>query len=650
MSLHHLANHLASKGRHGDTTLVHMTRDEVAGLQALARRNGTTLTINPHTGLPEAFSLKSLLPMAAGAALMMTGVGAPMAAMLVGGGTWAATGSLKQGLMAGLGAYGGAGLAGMAGAGAAAGTQAAAGDVVAQEAAKDAAAEQIAAQQSAAAQQAAATNSGITGTGMGGTMAPSTTGGNFAVDANYSLATPTGDATAMGSTLTQEGTTASMGTGANPMTTTQSVSSVGGSGQGLTTPAYGGSGTLSSQGVTATGTNPIGSNLGTSTAATGAPETAGQTFMRRASANPEKFAEYGGAAIASSQMADEKKYTPPEIKHDSDMGQRFAYDSGYDNSIPGRTEPASYTKISNEEAKKLYGFAEGGNVQFPYGESVIRMADGGTAGDYSGYGSGGIQGDYSGYGANGIQGNYTGYDAPVVAPVATGVAALPAARASSVTAPANGMVYDPVSRTFIGSGPSGDNIYKGGGEYGLSEAAEKAVAEAAAQAVVDSYGGGAAQGGLMQSYASGGTTNGGMIGDLMAKLQAQGAFAGEGQSQASDTGTGYTYDAKTKQYTPNMASGGGISTLGGYSDGGRLLKGPGDGMSDNIPATIGRKQPARLADGEFVIPADVVSHLGNGSTDAGAKQLYSMMDKIRTARTGRKAQGKQINPSKYMPA
>jgi hypothetical protein len=97
-----------------------------------------------------------------------------------------------------------------------------------------------------------------------------------------------------------------------------------------------------------------------------------------------------------------------------------------------------------------------------------------------------------------------------------------------------------------------------------------------------------------------------------------------------------------------MAAGG--STLGGYSDGGRLLKGPGDGMSDNIPAKIGHKQPARLAEGEFVVPADVVSHLGNGSTDAGAKQLYRMMDKVRHARTGNPHQGKQINPRKYMPA
>jgi hypothetical protein len=100
----------------------------------------------------------------------------------------------------------------------------------------------------------------------------------------------------------------------------------------------------------------------------------------------------------------------------------------------------------------------------------------------------------------------------------------------------------------------------------------------------------------------------------------------------------------------NRFAAGGISTLGGYSDGGRLLKGPGDGMSDNIPAQIGAKQPARLADGEFVVPADVVSHLGNGSTDAGAKQLYKMMDRIRAQRTGKKKQAPQVNPSKAMPA
>ena len=111
-----------------------------------------------------------------------------------------------------------------------------------------------------------------------------------------------------------------------------------------------------------------------------------------------------------------------------------------------------------------------------------------------------------------------------------------------------------------------------------------------------------------------------------------------------------TYTAPTSDTYQTKYAGGGIASLGSYSDGGRMLKGPGDGMSDSIPARIGAKQEARLADGEFVVPADVVSHLGNGSTDAGAKQLYAMMDKVRQARTGRKAQGRQIKPNKYMPA
>jgi hypothetical protein len=89
----------------------------------------------------------------------------------------------------------------------------------------------------------------------------------------------------------------------------------------------------------------------------------------------------------------------------------------------------------------------------------------------------------------------------------------------------------------------------------------------------------------------------------------------------------------------------------GYGAGGGLhyLKSAEDGMADKIPATIDNKQPARLSGGEFVIPADVVSHLGNGNSEAGAKQLYKMMDRIRHARTGTPKQGKQINPAKFTP-
>jgi len=100
----------------------------------------------------------------------------------------------------------------------------------------------------------------------------------------------------------------------------------------------------------------------------------------------------------------------------------------------------------------------------------------------------------------------------------------------------------------------------------------------------------------------------------------------------------------------DYAMGGGIGNLGSFSDGGRLLKGPGDGISDNIPATIENKRPARLADGEFVIPARAVSELGNGSTEAGSKQLYKMLDRIAAKRKNGKGLAYQANPQKLMPA
>jgi len=102
-----------------------------------------------------------------------------------------------------------------------------------------------------------------------------------------------------------------------------------------------------------------------------------------------------------------------------------------------------------------------------------------------------------------------------------------------------------------------------------------------------------------------------------------------------------------------MASGG-ISNLGSYSDGGQLLRGPGDGVSDSIPAQIGQHQPARLAEGEFVVPARIVSELGNGSTNAGAKQLYSMIDRIQAGRRktvgGKHAYADDTKAASHLPA
>ena len=113
---------------------------------------------------------------------------------------------------------------------------------------------------------------------------------------------------------------------------------------------------------------------------------------------------------------------------------------------------------------------------------------------------------------------------------------------------------------------------------------------------------------------------------------------------------------QTRKYGPPPATakrggsvkkmqGGGIAEL----EEGRSIAGRTDGMADEIPAVIEGEQPAALSDGEFVIPADVVSHFGNGNTDAGVKVLEDMMDRIRKARTGREAQAKEINPEEFLP-
>jgi hypothetical protein len=171
-----------------------------------------------------------------------------------------------------------------------------------------------------------------------------------------------------------------------------------------------------------------------------------------------------------------------------------------------------------------------------------------------------------------------------------------------------------------------------------------------------------AEGGIAKAYAVGGPI------ETMAAMNAVGANTGypmagintpmysnpmiqrpEAVNVISPSG-----DAGVAAYSgePKFARGG-LSDLGDYSDGGRLLKGPGDGVSDSIPAVIGKRQPARLADGEFVIPARIVSELGNGSTEAGARKLYAMMDRIQKGRRKSVGKGKVAVDSKsdkHLPA
>jgi hypothetical protein len=156
-----------------------------------------------------------------------------------------------------------------------------------------------------------------------------------------------------------------------------------------------------------------------------------------------------------------------------------------------------------------------------------------------------------------------------------------------------------------------------------------------------------------------GSNKGGGYGGAAGRTDAAGkdSDAGRGQSGSGGWGRGATGGLATHYGMEHMAHGGIANlhqyNLGSYSDGGRLLKGPGDGVSDDIPATIGHGQPARLADGEFVIPARIVSEIGNGSTDAGARELYKMMDRIQAGRrktVGKDQVAKNSKAVRHLPA
>ena len=136
--------------------------------------------------------------------------------------------------------------------------------------------------------------------------------------------------------------------------------------------------------------------------------------------------------------------------------------------------------------------------------------------------------------------------------------------------------------------------------------------------------------------------------DMVARLLNMGIFTPETAAQFYQSRyPGLTAEQVQEALGQYGYAQGGLASVAPQGQG-YYLGGPTDGMADQIPATIDNRQPAALSDGEFVIPADVVSHLGNGNSNSGAQQLYGMMDKIRKARTGSTEQGKQINPQKFL--
>jgi len=491
MSLANAAQHVQSMGRGNDSMLIHMSPREIAGLQALAEQHGGTLTINPETGLPEAGFLEDILPMIAGIALSFTPIGPIASGLLVGGATAAISGDLEKGLMAGLGAFGGAGVAG--------------------------------------------------GLAKAGTAAARVGAG--AAEAGASMLDDAAVAAARGGQNISQSLANSY---------TQAAS------QGA---AQSGAIQAANQGVRQGAAQ-----------MTGAQQVGQQTAMQQA-------AQRAGMAPPSGLGA--AMQPPPASPPMSEIAQ-----GGLDRLKAMGQGVTNLTKPGNAAGALS-------DMALPLGAAMLPMISGGTPKGQM------EEEEYeptNPFIKKRLSPNFNGYvpqrPQPYYIPTGLGYARGGVTRARRLTSSNLEELPD--------FAPPG--MYYGEGIMPELEPADQA-----------------------------------------AQKQVQGAFA---QAKLKAT--------PLPRHVPIAMAGGGLSagldSLGGYSDGGRLLKGPGDGMSDDIPAHVGGEQPVRLADGEFVVSADVVSGLGNGSTDAGAKKLYEMMARVREARTGKKKQAPAIKTDKLLPA
>jgi hypothetical protein len=531
MSLHTAAKNLSSKGRGRDTLLVHMSPREVQGLQALAKSQGGSLTINPDTGLVEAGFLEQALPIVAAAAatyftagaaapaLMGAGMGATSAGILAGAGAGALIGGGSAALQgkdveqaALMGGVGGAISGGL-------GAYANAPNVFA------GGAEAAATQQAATQVGTQAATSGVDAAGNAVSMASPTASTGFISPETGMATTPPPAANLNARDIEAQ---------------------IGG--------AYGGRAPL----------NPYaGQTNAQITAATGIqpPPAPPPTYFQEAN----KLTQAGILSLPGLGAAAGENYNPPgSEQYDENSPYRMRLSNNFQGSTPVRPNP--YYRAT---------YAQGG---------MVAMAPGGLAS---------IQNNM--YPQS--QQDATQFATPTQMPTSAEIVR------SDYDAPTNPY--------------SGEMMRMNNGGSAKSKKPKRTTA--AQMAAMDSY---------------------------------EAALAGMNNAAAGaqmPSGTGAGLDPRMQLGQLGLKKGG-IADLGGYSDGGRMLKGPGDGMSDSIPGVIGGRQPARLADGEFVVPADVVSHLGNGSTDAGAKKLYAMMAKVRQARTGKKKQAPAVKSAKYMPA
>jgi len=620
MSLQLVAQHLAEKGRGPDSTLVHMSNREVAGLNALARKHGGELSVNPDTGLPEAGFLDNLLPMVAGGALTaFTGIDPMMAAGIVGGITALDSKDLSKGLVAGLGAYGGAGMVGgLAGLGAAGADTAT---------------------------MAAPEYQAAVGTGAG----------NFVDAPMASLKTLGGGSVLKGSLPILAGLAPAAveafdegdeGDGApaqhkgyirkyafDPATGQYKqvgVYEAGGdpnadvSGKAGTAGAYGG--VSQSEYEAARGM----ADGGTTSSSSDSSRI--YDYLMGRGPNPMQFTH------TAPQVDYNVNKTPAPITPTTQILES-PYDQYGNVNKGGNYDPE---RRAEELSQKLddYGTNSDTGETFTRGEYLSLTGDRKKEVDAKFA----LEHPYKNAVLEGVK-NIG------IAPIAY---KLFNAFAAPFRTPVN--LSDPLQATkdfpdlvktetdFNGNFYTPPSL--GGPEAGREQTPQQAQdARVAAFDAGRTHEGGGGGGGYGYSGAPSAGSDVGRSAPGSAHNDARGGYLQHGQFDQRMARGGlpaphaFYRQGKFGYKGPQVyADGGGIAdleghyNLGGYSDGGRLLKGPGDGISDDIPAIIGHNQPARLADNEFVIPARIVSEIGNGSTDAGARALYKMMDRIQQRR------------------
>ena len=655
MSLHTLANHMAATGRGPDSTLVHMSPREVHGLQALAMANGGTLTINPQTGLPEAGFLDSLLPALAGFALntFAPGLGQAVGGIFglgqaagtgiaVGGATALASGDLGKGLMAGLGAYGGAGIGGGL---ASAGDAAMAGPPASAMGVPEGAAVQ-------AASPVGTLDRLQAGMGVAG-AAPTDFMKSNMMNLGFAAAP------ALSGAFDEQ-------TSSAPKIHPGHIR------QFKTDPVTGRSYQTEAVKADEWGSRP-GIEWG------GVPKPQGYADGGTTTDEIKKGVPVWGGVSAPDLTGRDLN----DRRSDSEKAQRYLMGEGPNPFLfyhkPPTVNPIEKAAEATKEIAKVVEEQQqrgsgAGRTSFEPGAGLAQLGGSGfTGATTDAYGDSGPTTGLASLANQGAAylGNMglTGASNAIaknVDPNYGHEAALANARAMANAANES---QAETARLIAQQAAAEQATREAAAEQA---AAEQAAAEQAA----------AQQAAAQQAAAVSTPVTYSPI--TTSDLPSNDNYSNEGRnySGANDSGSRYSGDnsgdnsgwgsrdaggdarggfLNNGKFDQRYAHGGGITALanggmynlGSYSDGGRLLRGPGDGVSDDIPATIGEKQPARLADGEFVVPARIVSELGNGSTEAGARKLYAMMDRVQKARTktvGKNKVAANSRADKYLPA